>query len=70
MLEKVAAIKRFEYWPLGKKVKAQTCAAEKQYHKMDKIFESNKKEEKKLKSHAKPNLVTVKILRFTNTTAL
>ena len=37
---------------------------------MDKIFESNKKEEKKLKSHAKSNLVTVKILRFTNTTAL
>ena len=33
LLEKAAAIKRFEYLPLGEKSKAQTNAAEKQYQK-------------------------------------
>ena len=43
LLEKGAAIKRFEVSPLGKELKAQTSAAEKQYQKLDKVFESNKK---------------------------
>ena len=42
LLEKVVAIKRFEYSSLGKEMKKQTSAAEKQYQK----FESNKNEEK------------------------
>ena len=42
LLEKVAAIKRFEYSPLGKELKVQTSAAEKQYQKVDRVFESNK----------------------------
>ena len=46
MLENTTAIKRFEYSPLGKELKAQTSAAEKQYQKLDKVFESDKKEEK------------------------
>ena len=64
MLEKAAAIKRFGYLPLGKKLKAWTCAAEKQYQKLDKVFESNKKEEKILKSCAKSNLVYSKDFTF------
>ena len=34
-LEKAAAIKRFEYSPLGNKLKAQTENAKKQYQKLD-----------------------------------
>ena len=50
LLGKAAAIKRFEYLPSGKELKAQTSAAnkkkekkrkEKQYQKLDKVFESN-----------------------------
>ena len=43
--EKAAALKRFEYLPLGKELKAQTNVAEKQYQKLNKIFESDEKEE-------------------------
>ena len=64
MFKKAAAIKRFGYSPLGKKLKAQTCAAEKQYQKLDKVFESNKKEEKNLKSCVKSNLVYSKDFTF------
>ena len=39
-------MKRFEYSPLGKELKAQTSAAEKQYQKLEKLFGSYKKEEK------------------------
>ena len=46
LLEKAAAWKRFEYSPLGKELKTQTSAAEEQCQKLDKIFESNKKEGK------------------------
>ena len=38
LLEKAAAIKRFEYSPLGKELKSQTSAAEKQYQVLVKIF--------------------------------
>ena len=46
LLVKAAALKRFEYSPLGKKLKAQTSTAEKQYQKLDKAFKTNKKREK------------------------
>ena len=45
-LLKVTALKRFECSPLGQELKAQASAAEKQYQKSDKVFESNKKKEK------------------------
>ena len=38
LLEKTATTKRFEYWPLGKELRAQTNIAEKQYQKLDNIF--------------------------------
>ena len=70
LLEKSAAFKKFEYFSLGKELKAQNSAAEKQYQKLDKVFESNKKEVKILKSRTKSNLVYSKDLLFTNTTTL
>ena len=64
LLEKAAAIKRFEYSPLGKELK-NTSVAENQYQKFDKVFESNKKEEdKKKKSCAKSNLMYKKYSTF------
>ena len=56
MLEKAAAIKRFEDLLLRK----QTSVAEKQYNRLDRVFKSNIKEEDKIKnkrSRAKSNLV-------------
>ena len=38
LLEKTATTKRFEYWPLGKELRAQTNTAQKQYQKLDDIF--------------------------------
>ena len=35
LLEKAAALKRFEYLPLGKELKAQTDIAKKQHQKLD-----------------------------------
>ena len=46
LLEKAVTLKIFEYSPLGKELKAQTSAAEKQYQKLDTVFESNIKEER------------------------
>ena len=45
MPEKAAPLERFQYSLLGKELKAQTSATEKQYQYLDKVFESNKKEE-------------------------
>ena len=45
LLEKAAAIKRFEYSPLDKELKKQTSVAEKQYQSFDKVFNHDKKEE-------------------------
>ena len=59
-LEKSAAIKIFQYSPLGKELKKQTSVVEKQYQKFNNAFESNKNEEDKTKNKrtlAKPNLV-------------
>ena len=47
-LEKAAPIKKFEYYSL--EIKAPASASEKQCQKLDKVVESNKKEEKILKS--------------------
>ena len=38
MLEKSAILKRLEYSPLGKELKAQTDIAKKQYQRLDKVF--------------------------------
>ena len=64
MLEKAPALKKFEYSPLDKELKAQTSTAKKQYQILDEVFESNKKEEKILKSYAKSNLVYSKDFTF------
>ena len=64
MLEKATAMKRFEYSPLGKELKAQTSAAEKQYQKFEKVFGSYKKEEKKLKSCAELKSHNIKEFYF------
>ena len=49
---------------MGKKLKAQTSAAEKQYQNLDSVFESNKREEKIKRSRAKSNLVYSKVFTF------
>ena len=54
LLEKTAALKRFEYPLLGKELRKQTSVAEVQYQKFNNAFESNKQEEIKNK---KSNLV-------------
>ena len=45
MLEKATTMKRFEYSPLGKELKSQTSAIEKQYQVLNKIFKPDRKEE-------------------------
>ena len=57
LLEKAVALKRFEYLPLGKELKAQTSDAEKQYEKLEEDFKPSKKEEIIEASCAKSNLV-------------
>ena len=47
LLEKAAALRRFEYSPLGKELKAQTSVAEKQYRGLNRIFKPDEKEEPK-----------------------
>ena len=59
LLEKSAAIKRFEYSLSEKELKKQTSVAENQYQKSDNVFESNKIEKDKTKirkSRSKSNL--------------
>ena len=45
LLERAAALKRFQYSPLGKELKKQTSVAEKQYQNFDKIFKSDETEQ-------------------------
>ena len=45
LVEKAAALKRFEYSPLGKELKKQINVAEKQYQNFDKIFKPNEIEQ-------------------------
>ena len=44
LLEKAAALKRFEYSLLGSELKKQTSVAEKQYQGLNKLFKSDEKE--------------------------
>ena len=56
MLEKAAAIKRFEYLPLGKELNAQADMAKKQYQKLDDTYELDKvikKEKPTLQNYSK-----------------
>ena len=60
LLEKTSTIKRFEYLPLGKEIKAQTDIAKKQYQKLDITFEFDKqikKEEPTFENYNKSNLI-------------
>ena len=41
-MEKPATIRRFEYFPLGNKLKEQTDIAKKQYQKLDDTFKFDK----------------------------
>ena len=45
LLEKAAALKRFEYSPLGKELKKQTSVGEKCYQSFAKVFNHDEKEE-------------------------
>ena len=45
MLEKAAALKRFEYSSLVSEFKKQTSVAEKHYQGLNKLFESDENEE-------------------------
>ena len=45
LLEKAAALKRFEYSPLAKELKKQTSVAEKQYQDFDKVINYDEIEE-------------------------
>ena len=47
LLEKAAAMKRFEYLPLGKKLKEQTDIPKKQYQGLDKTYEFDEKKDDK-----------------------
>ena len=44
LLQKAATMKRFEYSSLGKEIKNQTRAAEKQYQGLNKLFKPDEKE--------------------------
>ena len=45
LLEKAAAIKRFENLPLGSELKKETSAVEKHYQVLNKLFESDKEKQ-------------------------
>ena len=47
LLEKVATLKIFEYFPLGKELRAQTDIAKKENETLDKIYEANEAINKK-----------------------
>ena len=57
MLEKAAALKRFEYSLLSKELKAQTNAAERQYQVLNKIFKPDEKEELETIKKEKPEII-------------
>ena len=60
LLENVAALKRFEYSPLGKELKAKTDIAKKEYETLDDTFEFDeilKKEDPTFKNYNKSNVI-------------
>ena len=56
-LEKAAALKRFEYSPLGGALKAENSAAEEQHQKSDKVFNLIERNREVKKSRAKWTIV-------------
>ena len=59
LLEKAAALKRFEYFPLGNELKAQIDIAKKQYQKLDNTDEFDKtiNEKSTLNNYSKSDLI-------------
>ena len=59
MLEKSATMKRFEYLPLHKELKAETNIAMKQYQTLDKIYGTDETISKKSisKNYSKSDLI-------------
>ena len=60
VLEKAATLKRFEYSPLGKELKALTDITEKQYQKLRDTYEFDKiikKEKPTLENYSKSDLI-------------
>ena len=68
LLEKSVELKRFEYSPLGKEIKAQSDIANKQYQKLDDADEFDETINKKstLKKHSKWDLIYEIIIVFSN----
>ena len=62
LARKAAALKKFEYFPLGKKLKRQTSVAEKEYQKLDNVY--NKRKTKKQKSRAKFKPILQELFSF------
>ena len=59
-LGKAATIKRFEYFLLGKELKAQTEISKKQYQKLDDTYKFDKiikKEKQAFKKYNRSNLI-------------
>ena len=55
--EKAVTLKRFEYLPLGKELKAQTSVAKEQYQGLIKPFRPDEKKESTIKNYNKSNLM-------------
>ena len=67
LLGKAATMKRFEYCPLGKELKAQTGIAKKQYQTLDNTFQVDKiikKEKSTLENHSKSPFFEIKVFFF------
>ena len=66
--EKAVASKKFEYSPLGKKLKAQTGITKNQYQKFDNTNELDETINKKstLKNYSKSNQTMTLIIVFSN----
>ena len=58
LLQKVAALKRFEYSPFGSELKKQTSVAEKQYQGLNKLLKSDEKEEPVIIKKEKPAITS------------
>ena len=62
LLEKAATMKTFEYCPAGSEFKKQTDIAKKQYQRLDKVYEFDKKEDDKklkLKKYSTSDLIFI-----------
>ena len=66
LLEKAAAIKKYEYSLLGSELKKQTSVAEKQHQGLNKLFKSDEKEELVTIKKEKPVIRKNQALPFTS----